>query len=172
MADENHGLALRDHRAQSIEEYIDLLRREDGAYHWLVCSAGHWSLVKPVGRGDVSHSRSAAIVKGVFPEPLTLRHFQSAKATVDSVLGEVYWEVAVGEQVRVDDYVAPPRMLSIETSESEVVCSLGEYWTPADVAAAARHRLHPERAAIVVVGPAAALAPQLEGLGPLEVVEP
>lgn len=43
---------------------------------------------------------------------------------------------------------------------------------PEDVAAVARHRLHPERAAIVVVGPAAALAPQLEGLGPVEVVKP
>jgi hypothetical protein len=76
------------------------------------------------------------VVKGVLAEPLTLRHFQSATATVDSVLGEVYWEVAVGEKVRVADYVAPPRMLSIETSEHEVVCSLGEYWTPADVAKA------------------------------------
>ena len=42
----------------------------------------------------------------------------------------------------------------------------------ADVAEAARIRLHPERAAIVLVGPAEALAEQLEGLGPLEIVEP
>ena len=42
----------------------------------------------------------------------------------------------------------------------------------ADVQQAARERLHPERAAIVVVGPAAALRPQLEPLGPLEVVQP
>ena len=33
-------------------------------------------------------------------------------------------------------------------------------------------RLHPDRAAIVVVGPAALLEPQLEGLGPIEVVSP
>jgi zinc protease len=32
--------------------------------------------------------------------------------------------------------------------------------------------LHPERAAIVVVGPAESLVPQLEGLGPVEVVTP
>jgi zinc protease len=43
---------------------------------------------------------------------------------------------------------------------------------PGDVAAAARRLLHPERAAIVVVGPAAELAPQLEGLGPIEIVRP
>jgi predicted Zn-dependent peptidase len=41
-----------------------------------------------------------------------------------------------------------------------------------DVRRAARERLHPERAAIVVVGPAADLAPALEGLGPVEVVKP
>jgi zinc protease len=43
---------------------------------------------------------------------------------------------------------------------------------PEDVALAARRRLHPERAAVVVVGPAAVIAPQLEGLGPVEVVKP
>jgi zinc protease len=44
--------------------------------------------------------------------------------------------------------------------------------TPEDVAAAARAHLHPERTAIVLVGPAEAITPQLEGLGPVEVVEP
>jgi len=41
-----------------------------------------------------------------------------------------------------------------------------------DVQRAARERLHPERAAIVAVGPAAKLAPALEGLGPVEVWQP
>ncbi len=44
--------------------------------------------------------------------------------------------------------------------------------TADDVAAAARAHLHPDRAAIVLVGPAEAITPQLEGLGPVEVVEP
>lgn len=44
--------------------------------------------------------------------------------------------------------------------------------TVEDVAEAARIRLHPERAAIVVLGPAADLVPQLEDLGPVEVWEP
>jgi len=44
--------------------------------------------------------------------------------------------------------------------------------TTADVAEQAQERVHPERAAIVVVGPADALAPALEGLGPVEVVQP
>lgn len=44
--------------------------------------------------------------------------------------------------------------------------------TEAEVAKAARDHLHPERTAIVLVGPSAALLPQLEGLGPVEVVVP
>ena len=42
----------------------------------------------------------------------------------------------------------------------------------ADVAEAARATLRPEDAAIVLVGPAERLLPQLEGLGPVEVVDP
>jgi zinc protease len=42
----------------------------------------------------------------------------------------------------------------------------------ADVADAARTRLDPDRAAIVVLGPAADIVPQLEALGPVEVREP
>jgi predicted Zn-dependent peptidase len=41
-----------------------------------------------------------------------------------------------------------------------------------EVADAAASRLHPERAAIVVLGPAADLVPQLEDLGSVEVWEP
>ena len=40
------------------------------------------------------------------------------------------------------------------------------------VQAAAKTRLHPERAVIVVLGPAEQLAPQLEGLGPIEILTP
>ncbi len=44
--------------------------------------------------------------------------------------------------------------------------------TPEQIAPLAGRLLHPERAAIVLVGPAESLLPQLEGLGPVEVVEP
>jgi len=41
-----------------------------------------------------------------------------------------------------------------------------------EVAAQAKQRLHPDRVAIVAVGPADKLVPQLEGFGPVEVVKP
>lgn len=44
--------------------------------------------------------------------------------------------------------------------------------TAEDVAAEARRFLHPERMAIVVVGPASELVPQLESLGNVEVITP
>lgn len=44
--------------------------------------------------------------------------------------------------------------------------------TCTDVATVARRHLHPDRAAVVAVGPADALRPQLEGLGPIDVVTP
>ncbi|HKE12499.1 MAG TPA: pitrilysin family protein [Myxococcota bacterium] len=44
--------------------------------------------------------------------------------------------------------------------------------TTADTAASARDRLHPEGAGIVIVGPGAALAPALQGMGPVVVEKP
>jgi predicted Zn-dependent peptidase len=41
-----------------------------------------------------------------------------------------------------------------------------------DLNLAARTRLHPDRALILVLGPAAEVVPQLEGLGPIEVWQP
>ena len=40
------------------------------------------------------------------------------------------------------------------------------------VSKAARDHLHPDRAAIVLVGPAEQIRPLVEDLGPVEVVEP
>lgn len=44
--------------------------------------------------------------------------------------------------------------------------------TTDDTARLARELLHPERAAIILVGPADAIVPQVESLGPVEVVKP
>ncbi len=56
---------------------------------------------------------------------------------------------------------------SLETYRSRVRAV-----TEAETAALALELLHPERSAIVVVGPAEELRPQLEGLGPIEIVKP
>jgi len=106
-----------------------LLKTTVGAYRWLVESDGHWSLVDPVH--EAVEDRPVIRLRGH-----TLRHFQGGKARVDHVQGEVYWQVEVGETVRVDDYVDPPFVLSVERSANERVASFGGY-VPVDEVAAA-----------------------------------
>src|SRR2546430_2290856 len=57
----------------------------------------------------------------------TYKHFQSADASTDFVLGEFPWQVRVGEHAAVTDFVHPPRVLSSEKLDKEVTWSIGEY---------------------------------------------
>jgi hypothetical protein len=59
-----------------------------------------------------------------------------ADLRVDLVLGEFYWLVEEGERVVAEDYIAPPAMLSCETSRTEQSWSLSTYLTPREVRAA------------------------------------
>ena len=56
---------------------------------------------------------------------------------------------------------------SLDTYRSRVRAT-----TPEQIAPLAQRLLHPDRSAIVLVGPAASLRPQVEGFGPIEVVAP
>jgi hypothetical protein len=62
------------------------------------------------------------------------RHFQTCYAKTTFVLGEFPWQVAVdNDTVAVTDYVAPPYMLSAETTGNETTWTLGEYVHGADI---------------------------------------
>jgi hypothetical protein len=93
---------------------------------------GHWN--------DVAVCKEQPVVDTRFGTPLEAnylgeiyRHFQTADATTDFVLGEFPWEVRVGEHASVTDLVHPPRMLSMENTSGEVSWSLGEYLEGKDV---------------------------------------
>ena len=53
--------------------------------------------------------------------------FQSAVARTDFVLGEFPWRVRVGDTIEVDDYIAPPHVLSSEGTDEETTWSHGVY---------------------------------------------
>jgi hypothetical protein len=119
--------ALVDGQWWAFEEY--LLYAPGTGFRWLVCSDGHWSYVQPVAPGAVS-------VSPVKYEGVTFDLFQRADLRVDVVLGEFYWLVEAGERVVAEDYIAPPAMLSCETSKTEQQWSLSSYMTPKEVSTA------------------------------------
>jgi hypothetical protein len=88
---------------------------------------GHWNLVDriagfPTAKGGSTRSRHRWNSE-------LYRHFQSGKAYVRNVLGELDWEVTVGDWVETHDYVGPPFMLSREGDKHEVVWSRAKYVT-------------------------------------------
>jgi hypothetical protein len=105
------------------QEY--LLYEPSVGFRWLVHSDDHWNFVCPVSPGDVEDRGGTAICAGK-----TFRLFQHGLATVRAVFGEFYWKVEIGEQVMTRDLIAPPSMLSFETSSGEQNVSLGVYVPP------------------------------------------
>ena len=82
---------------------------------------GHWN--------DISICKTSPVAdfSGANYLGETYKHFQSAEADTDFVLGEFPWQIRVGEKAAVTDYVHPPRVLSSEKLDKEVTWSIGEY---------------------------------------------
>ncbi len=99
-----------------------LLYQPRHGFRWLVESSGHWSLVASANPGDVSGEGRTRRFDG-----RSYKHFQSARARVDAVLGEFYWAVAVGDEADTEDYVSPPHVLSLEQTGEEMTWSHGTY---------------------------------------------
>lgn len=115
-------------------EYL-LYNRTNG-YRWLVESDGHYTLMETLpkvpsyhGAGPVGKPNPVAVEY----EGQSFRHFQPSTAVVEAVAGEFYWRVKVGEAAINYDFVAPPKMLSMEASQTSYVWAAGLYLEPQEV---------------------------------------
>ncbi len=128
------GFQQRAIRAEGIDypwqEY--LLHHPQEGFRWLVESSGHWNWVSPLPAPPrYQTGMPSAIYNG---ESFT--RYSAGTAETRYVVGEFTWKVKVGETWDTTDFVAPPRMLSRESSRKESTWSLGDYLPPEEVAAA------------------------------------
>ncbi|HZX31804.1 MAG TPA: DUF4178 domain-containing protein [Rhodocyclaceae bacterium] len=104
-----------------------LLAGENGTYRWLTEYNGHWNVADVLSRHPNHRGDSTPLNY----DGAEYRHFStSASAEVIQVAGEFTWRVRRGETNRVVDYVAPPLMLSRESTKKEVSWSRGAYVEP------------------------------------------
>ena len=88
---------------------------------------GHWN--------DISICKTLPLADGGGANYLgeAYKHFQTTDANTDFVLGEFPWQVRVDEHAVVTDFVHPPRVLSSEKMDKEVIWSIGEYMYGAEI---------------------------------------
>lgn len=96
---------------------------------------GHWNFVDRMTAPPQQVSSGGGSPRVRWKDQ-TYRHYSGATATVVRVLGEFSWQVRVGEQAYVADYVAPPEVVSVEQTDTERSWSHGTWIPAAEVNAA------------------------------------
>jgi hypothetical protein len=112
-------------------------------FRWLHEFNGHWTyLTQAKDLSNPAPGRESITYLG-----REYKRFDATAAEVTYVLGEFHWQVKVGDQVFIEDYVAPPEILSLEISpyhprhpqnlgpnrDAERVWSSGTYLEPEEV---------------------------------------
>ena len=131
------GFLVRQSKVEGIaydwREY--LLAGENGTYRWLTEYNGHWNVVDVLSKPPTTSG--IVMVDNVRYGDQSFRHFSTTPvAEVIQVAGEFTWRVRRGETSQVIDYVAPPLMLSRESTDNDLNWSLGTYAEPEAIAEA------------------------------------
>jgi hypothetical protein len=101
-------------------------------FRWLTEYQGHWNVVQQT----TYRPETFAYQKKIHHDKV-FKHFQNGNGVkTEYVLGEFYWQVQAGETYLIEDYIAPPEMLSIEKSKKEFTWSIGTYVEPGEIKAA------------------------------------
>ncbi|MBS1159026.1 MAG: hypothetical protein H6R15_1445 [Proteobacteria bacterium] len=131
------GFLVKQWQGEGVSEHWAeyLLAAENATYRWLTEYQGHWNIAEVLSNPPaVSGAMELADVRW---NAQNFRHFATtATAEVIQVAGEFTWRVRRGESNRVVDYVAPPLMLSRESTANDLNWSLGRYVEPEVIAAA------------------------------------
>jgi hypothetical protein len=103
-------------------------------FRWLTEYAGHWSFTTTIKDNPELHplDGTASGSNLVVPEYAWHKNkkysiFSNGTARVNFVIGEFYWQVRVGETVNIQEFIAPPEILTLEKTSEERVWSLGLY---------------------------------------------
>ncbi|MBL4844420.1 MAG: DUF4178 domain-containing protein [Planctomycetes bacterium] len=99
-------------------------------FRYLMLSDGHFAVVSALP-GVPATSLNEASYNG-----RKYKHFSSAEAVVDEVLGEFPWQVKRGDVATASDFVDPPYIISCEESSGEANWSGGRYLERDEVVAA------------------------------------
>lgn len=96
-------------------------------FRYLVYYDGHWSFVTPLESMPQEHGGI------IHKDGRSYKHFATSEPTTIFVLGEFPWRVRVGDRVSAADFVAPPYVLSKESTKDETTWSEGIYVPGADI---------------------------------------
>jgi hypothetical protein len=113
----------------SWDEY--LLFNPYKGFRYLTEYNGHWNSVH-VESALPDQTRSAGKLAVRYGDK-TYIHFDSMTASTVYVLGEFPWRVRLGDSAACQDFVAPPSMLSSESTGGEITWSRAEYMTGSNV---------------------------------------
>jgi hypothetical protein len=100
-------------------------------FRYLTEYEGHWNFVRVQSALPVA-TRSGGRIAMHF-DGKTFLAFDAMQAQTSYVLGEFPWQVRSGEWAACQDLIAPPYMLSAETTDDEITWSLGEYTEGTDI---------------------------------------